>query len=208
MLMSRNRKFIFIHIYKNAGSSVTNALPPFAISKWQRMTDRVLKKLELPQQFNPQPFPGHTKASELINSMGKEAFDSFFSFVFVRNPWDWQVSLYSYALKSTTHYQHDLIKGFGNFDTYIRWRCAKEARLQKDFIYSADGELLMDFVGRFKKINAEFATICPRIRISTSLPRVNVSNEAPSQQYYTEETRELVRQTFEAGIAFFGYEFG
>ncbi len=110
MLMSRKRKFIFIHIYKNAGSSVTNALLPFATSKWQRMIDRVSIKLKLPRQFDPAPFPVHIRAPELVKAIGKEAFDSFYSFAIVRNPWDWQVSLYNYALKSTSHPQHELTK--------------------------------------------------------------------------------------------------
>lgn len=152
-----------------------------------------MKKFNVKPQFDPQPFPAHIKASELINAIGKEAFESFFSFAIVRNPWDWQVSLYEYTLKNTTHYQHDLVNGFGNFDEYISWRCVEEVRFQKDFIYSDDGELLVDFVGRFERIDADFETICFHIGISTFLPKLNVSNRKPYQQYYNEKTKDLVR---------------
>ncbi len=67
--------------------------------------------------------------------------------------------------------------------------------------------MLVDFVGRFENLNADFETICARIGISASLPRINVSNVKPYQPYYNEETRELVRRTFDADIALFGYEF-
>ena len=110
MLISNKRKFIFVHIYKNAGSSMTNALMPYASNKWQRMTSHVLKRFNISLQFDPQPFPSHIKASELINAMGKEAFETFFSFAIIRNPWDWQVSLYKYMLKSFSHHQHALLK--------------------------------------------------------------------------------------------------
>lgn len=207
MLISRQRNFIFIHIYKNAGTSITNALLPFAASKWQCMASNILRRLNISPRFGPQPFPDHIKAPELINIIGKEAFDSYFSFAFVRNPWDWQVSLYKFMLKNKAHHQHELIKSLGSFDEYIKWRCAEEVRFQKDFICSEDGELLVDFVGRFENINADFETICSRIGISVSLPKMNISNTKPYQQFYNEETKELVRKAFDTDITLFEYDF-
>jgi hypothetical protein len=139
--------------------------------------------------------------------MGENTFNSFYSFAIVRNPWDWQVSTYSYMLKTPDHPQHKLVQGFGNFDEYIRWRCREEARFQKDMIYSKDGKLLVNFVGRYETLEADFKTICARIGISASLPRHNVSYRKPYQQYYKEDTKELVRQTFETDVSLFGYDF-
>ena len=111
-------------------------------------------------------------------------------------------------LKNTNHHQHDLVKSFGNFDEYIKWRCAKEVKFQKDFIYSEDGELLVDFVGKFERVDTDFVEICSRIGISAPLlPKRNISNTEPYQQFYNEETRELVRQTFDTDITLFGYDF-
>lgn len=203
MWFAKKRKFIFIHIYKNAGSSVTVALKSMRI----KIADYLLRKINLPKQFGPQSFPGHIRARELIKIVGREAFDSRFSFAIVRNPWDWQVSLYKYMLQTTSHPQHELAKRFGNFDEYIRWRCAKEVRFQKDFIYSEDGELLVDFVARFERLDADFETICSCIGVSASLPKLNVSNAVPYRQFYNEETKELVRETFDADIKLFEYDF-
>jgi len=95
----------------------------------------------------------------------------------------------------------------GNFNEYIRWRCEKEVRFQKDFVYSNDGDLLLDFVGRFENIDHDFQQISERIGISAFLPKLNVSTSAPYQKYYNPGTRELVRKTFEVDIRLFGYEF-
>lgn len=206
MLISRVRKFIFIHIYKNAGNSITYALRPFATSKWQRLANRWLEGLGC-SYFDPQPYHSHIKASELIKLMGEKSFKRHFSFAIVRNPWDWQVSFYTYMLRSETHRQHDLVKELGSFDEYIRWRCTEEVRFQKDFVCSVKGDLLVDFIGRFENLGRDFQTICSRIGISATLPHLNVSNTTPYQEYYNEETRELVRKTFEPDISLFGYEF-
>lgn len=213
MLISKKRKFIFIHIYKTAGLSVTDALMPFAVravpeNKWQRLAHRVSRKIQSIISFDPESFPRHTKASELIEAIGRKTFDSYFSFAFVRNPWDWQVSLYHYMRKSTYHHQHEFSKSFAGFDDYIRWRCENEVRFQKDFIYSAEGELLVDFVGKLENIENDFNTICSRIGVTATLPKLNVSNTVPYQQFYNEETQELVRRAFEPDIKLFGYEFG
>ncbi|MDB4409385.1 hypothetical protein N9235_01035 [Gammaproteobacteria bacterium] len=120
----------------------------------------------------------------------------------------WQVSLYKYMLKNTNHHQHDLVKNLRSFEKYIKWRCTEEVKFQKDFIYSVDGKLLVDFVGRFESVDTDFGEICSRIGITAPrLPKRNISNTEPYQQFYNEETRELVRQTFDADITLFGYDF-
>lgn len=209
MLISRKRNFIFIHIYKNAGTSITEALRPQSVSYLKYKGTRMFKKFDLPVPFfiDPKPLKSHSTANDLIKVMGRKAFDSYFSFAIVRNPWDWQVSLYHYMLMRPKHYQYELIRSFAGFDEYIRWRCTEEVRFQKDFIYSPDGELLVDYVGRFENLENDFKEICSRIGVSVSLPKINVSNTIPYQNYYTDETRELVREAFEKDILLFGYDF-
>jgi len=203
MLISKKRKFIFIHIYKTAGTSVTYALRP----RWINVMHHLIEKINPTTQFGQGSFPIHIKARELIQAIGKETFDSYFSFAIVRNPWDWQVSLYKYMLIDTYLPQHDLAKSFGSFDNYIRWRCAEEVRFQKDFICLEDGELLVDFVAKYERLDADFKIICSRIGLSASLPKLNVSNTKPYRQFYNEETKELVRRAYEPDIRLFGYEF-
>ena len=207
MLLSHKHNFIFIHIYKNAGTSITDALSPFATGNSTRLAARVLKSLHMPSSLVTESFPPHIKANEVIQAIGREKYDSFFSFAIVRNPWDWQASLYNYMLMDTTHWQHNLVRSLGTFEKYIRWRCEEEVRFQKDFVYSASGELLVDFIGKFETLDADFARICSRIGISASLPKLNVSNTKPYQQFYRKETRDLVGKTFDADIRLFEYEF-
>jgi hypothetical protein len=206
MLISKNKHFIFIHIYKNAGTSISNALLPFTTTPLHRNFNKILKKVGV-SIFDPQPYHAHIHAAELMRLIGRENFRSYFSFAFVRNPWDWQVSLYTYALKTPAHHQHEFTKKLGSFTAYLDWRCTEDIHFQKDFIYSPDGELLVNFVGRYEHLEADFREICIRIGISASLPHVNVSKEKPYQAYYTPGTIELVRKAFASDIETFGYDF-
>lgn len=206
MLISKKHRFLFIHIYKTGGTSITSALLPFCGNIWQQRGAALLRRLNM-LCLTPQPYFKHAKASELAAKLGQEIFESYFSFAFVRNPWDWQVSLYAYILKDVGHFQHQRVKGFRDFDEFIRWRCREAKSYQKDFIFSASGEQLVDFVGRFERLEDDFQTICARLGVSARLPKLNVSNTKPYQEYYNKETIELVRRKFQGDIDAFGYEF-
>ena len=205
MLISENPKFIFVHIYKNAGSSITSALLPIAASWWQIQFSNLFRKLNI--LLPPQPFLRHVSASHIIDAIGVSEFESYFSFAFVRNPWDWQVSLYEYMLKTPNHRQHQLIKRLGDFKTYLQWRCEYDVTFQRDFIYSPDGRVLVDFVGRFERIEEDFQKVCTELGVCVPLPRENVSRSAPYQNYYDADSIELVKTTFKADIEQFGYQF-
>ncbi|WP_017300721.1 sulfotransferase family 2 domain-containing protein [Nodosilinea nodulosa] len=206
MLISRKKKFVFIHIYKNAGTSISTALIRITSNKLQRYASKQLKKAGI-IYLKDQPCPTHATASEIISTIGEEEFKALFSFAIVRNPWDWQVSLYHYMLQNSNHPQHKLAQEFKDFEEYLYWRCAKEIRLQKDFVCSQDDKILVDFIGRFESLDKDFQTICRRIGISACLPKVNVSNTVPYQEFYNPNTRELVRSTFEPDISLFNYSF-
>lgn len=209
MLISEKHRFIFIHIYKNAGTSITAALLPFATNIWLYRANSILRKygISIPHYVDPHPYEGHITASELISRIGQSTFRTYFSFAIVRNPWDWQVSFYTFMLRNTHHHQHELTKNFRNFDEYIKWRCTEELRYQKDFVFSPDGTKLVDFIGRYEQLEDDFRSICSRIGISTHLPRLNVSKMKPYRDYYNKETIELVQRTFAPDIELFGYSF-
>lgn len=207
MLISHRHRFIFVHIYKNAGSSIVAALKPYAVPWWQQKICNAVRHLGVVAPFDPERFHPHILAIDLMKALGKEKYSSYFSFAIVRNPWDWQVSMYKYVLSDTAHHQHELFKSFGSFDNYIQWRCQESGRQQRDFIYSPEGNLLVDFVGRFERLDEDFAEICSRIGISASLPKLNVSNNKPYREFYTDETKELVRKTFAVDCETFGYDF-
>jgi len=203
MLISQKHNFIFIHIYKNAGSSITSALLPFAQEEKEQSTNSSM----VPESFNPQPYHIHISAADLAANIGHEAFSKHFSFAIVRNPWDWQVSLYSFMRKFKSHRQHAMALKFQNFKEYLRWRCTEEVRFQKDFLVDENGKVMVDFVGRFERLDSDFKEICSRIGIRTELPRINVSNDAPYQSFYDEESIELVAKTFKPDIDLFNYSY-
>jgi hypothetical protein len=206
MLISSKYRFIFIHVYKNAGSSITSALKPFAQNKWQKFVNPLGKILGI-SHFDPKPYPSHIHATDLMSKMGRKSFDSYFKFGIVRNPWDWQVSLYTYVLGKPSHPLHEKVKRFRNFDEYLDWRYTKPVTYQKSFLFSEKNEQLVDFIGRFEKLDSDFSIICSKIGINAKLGRRNISRIKPYREYYNKQTIELVRKAFKPDIELFNYDF-
>src|SRR4051794_37346885 len=110
MLLSYEHRFIFIHVYKVAGTSVVAALEPFAHRPEKLFVNRLLSKfnhllgthLTWPHH-KLKIFNDHVKALDLKRALPAAIFDNYFKFAFVRNPWDWQVSLYHYMKQESKH---------------------------------------------------------------------------------------------------------
>lgn len=209
MIISHKNKFLFIHIYKNAGTSIKVTLLPHCFGTLHSYYVRLSRKLNIPipSKINPYLYGGHIKAKDLIEVMGWESYQQYYTFAVVRNPWDWQVSQYKFMKKNPKHFQHQFIKKMTDFDEYIQWRCNYEVRFQKDYVCSEKGELIVNFVARFENLENDFPKICSNIGIKADLPRLNVSNNTPYQEFYTAETRDLVAKTFIKDIEYFEYEF-
>ncbi|MEY4195881.1 MAG: hypothetical protein RLZZ226_2249, partial [Pseudomonadota bacterium] len=78
---------------------------------------------------------------------------------------------------------------------------------QSEMITDANGKLLVDFLGRYESLAADFDRIRDKLGIAERLPHVNKSQHEDYRNYYNDHTRDLVAEHFQTDIALFGYEF-
>jgi hypothetical protein len=209
-MISYRKRFIFIHNYKVAGTSIAKALEQYAFHHPLKWLMRVLNtrmgiQISMPY-YKFRDFPLHIKARELKDELPERIFESFYKFAFVRNPWDWQVSLYFFMLQTPTHFQHGLVREM-TFDQYIEWRVAKDLKLQRDFVMDEGGNQIVDFVGRYERLGEDFRHVCDVLNLETILPHVNSSTRRDYRLYYSDRARELVKTHFAEDIGAFGYAF-
>ena len=203
-ILSYSKKFIFIHNYKVAGMSISKVLSQYEPHFWIHTALRMSGvKTYYPAFAN---FPAHATAPQVRQMVGEEIFNSYYKFAFVRNPWDWQVSLYFYMRKTKWHFQHNLVKRM-SFEDYIDWRVNHDRQTQIAQLADEQGNLLVDFVGRFENIAEDFEEICNRLSIPTQLYHRNRSRHAPYREYYSDRTSQMVREAFADDITRFNYEF-
>lgn len=210
MLISHSKKFIFIHTYKVAGSSIRNALSPYcSISLRQTPKIDFLKMMiGISPIIFSKNFAGHITAAELKKQLPQKIFDTYYKFAFTRNPWDWQVSLYLYGLKDKGHYQHQLFKSFKDFDEYLDWRVHNELKLQKSFVTDEENNILVDYIGKFESLNQDFEHISKTLNIPfQKLPHLNKTKEQGYASYFTPKTIRMVEEAFKQDIELFNYTF-
>ena len=193
-MINHRHSFIFIHINKCGGTTIDTVLGG--------------------------GFRGHAKIRSYISR--RRAFSHYFKFAFVRNPWDRMVSFYHYqlqnrwrsfpTLKSRARSGKDDI----SFDEFIKTWMSKKNRgtsLNTHSCYSwltdFEGNLAVDFVGRFENFQQDFDFVCDKINFPRQpLLHENKSNHDHYTEYYNEETIQIVAERFAEDVEHFGYEFG
>lgn len=216
MLLSHRYNFLFVHIAKTGGTSVRAALsrlrwrdpmylPQFICSRLSHLTGhRIGSK-----------FPRHARVVAAKEMLPEEVFERLFKFAFVRNPWDLQVSSFHHIRRERPH----LMAGIDDFPGFIRWKLDPERpyqfhvdtsiQLQWDYLRDLDGRMLVDFVGRYEDLEADFAEVCRRLgKPGLRLPhRRKATDRKDYRGYYDDATAEAVARHFHQDIEAFGYTF-
>jgi len=78
---------------------------------------------------------------------------------------------------------------------------------QLDYVTDENGDVMLDFVGRYETLNEGLSLVKARLNLSFELPHVNKSDHKNYREYYTDETREIVAQRFARDIRYFGYDY-
>src|SRR6266542_4784756 len=89
------------------------------------------------------------------------------------------------------------------------FRSQRLGKSQLDWITDGKDSVLVDFIGRFERLQDDFAVVCSRIGVPCPpLPHEGRSVRTCYVEYYDDETRALVARRFRPDIDYFGYEFG
>ena len=205
MIVSSQRQFVFVHIFKTAGTSIKRAIRRYAMPGWHEGANFVFKRIGI-AQFGPPSRGDHFNASDLISDIGRKEFNRLFSFAFVRNPWDWELSHYRYICKHQSHGDHAEVTQLKRFSEYLRWRCDGRFQSQESFLLH-QGKPVVDFVGRFENLHSDFGYVCRRLNIPFRLPRLNRTRREDYRMHYNDRTQNLIAETYAADILRFGYAF-
>jgi len=197
MIISHKTKAIFVHIQRTAGTSIELAL---------RREDGSITGDSYQGRI-------HLTAQELRAVVGPQTWDGYYRFAFVRNPWDRLVSWYFMCVQapSPNRFQRYVVDNAPTFTDFVTKTTTgmgeKTTRNQLDFVTGPDGNLIVDFVGRYERLADDFAIVRKRLGLAHDLPRANASAHVNYRDCYTEETREIVAQRFARDVRYFGYQF-
>lgn len=211
MLISKKKNFIFVHIKKTAGSSITRCLTRYDDRSLylKLLNTKFLTRLKMFRDMNP--LSHHVPAYKIRDYLG-ERYDDFFKFAFVRNPFDWQVSNYFFVKQSKMHPRHKEVKNL-TFNEYLEWTLVNgRINLQSMFISDENNinNIIVDYVGKFENINDDFNHImrCIGIADEVDLKHTNRSlRKSDYRQYYDDYSRTFIEQHYHSDLTNFDYTF-
>ena len=78
---------------------------------------------------------------------------------------------------------------------------------QHKFLYEND-EKLVNFVGKFENLNNDFNHVMNKIKCGhIKLPFLNKSSRKSYKEYYTEETRDMIKNYYMKDLKLFNYNY-
>ena len=224
-IISHRKKFIFIHIYKNAGTTISDYLIEYSQIRDRIADDFYITNLlvnAINRLFNLwddgnqwiRGYHKHAHAVEIKKYMGNSLYNQYYKFAFVRNPWDWQVSLYFYIKRSKIHKDYNLANQL-TFKEFIKQRLERLPPLQLDFLTDEKGDIIVDKIGRFENLDCDFQKILDSIGIDSKRygkKKLEIKNFSTNRKrdykiYYDKESENLVAKYFHKDINYFNYEF-
>lgn len=191
MIISHSRKFIFIHIHKTAGESISEALLPYLSRRDVVLGTSLGGELSNVWYDFRHGLSKHSGARKVRKYVGDAVWDECLKFSFVREPYDRVRSLYFYfermlELRRRRSLRNALLwlpgmdfrdplkwpgmqayRETASFSEFIRHPAFSPAmfgaRRQSDILCDRDGRLLMDMVGKYETLAEDFAKVAARI---------------------------------------------
>jgi hypothetical protein len=188
-------KSIFIHIPKAAGTSIARAIYGMNV--------------------------GHRKAVDYCK-VSKREYKKYYTYSFVRNPWDRVVSAYNFAKQGGTSYVQPIpnpiyqSKLFSDFETFVtQWLSTADLRNedvvfapQHWYIYDENMQCLVDHIGRIETLTNDLQILEKQLNMKIVIEQLNQSNRKNDyRSYFTEETKAIVTSIYQKDIELFKYEF-
>lgn len=226
-MLCHQYKCIFVHVPKTGGQSIEQFFLNLLDLSWERRAPLLLRHNDNPQLGPPRL--AHLTALEYLRYkyISDEIFNTYFKFAFVRNPWSRLVSHYKYnkfySLYSFNHFvKKKFLKNFYGKDHWF-------LKPQYDFVYSSDGKLLVDYIGKFEALQKDFSRVATELGLHEAiLPHVNISrannldrifskifflkanffdNKQDYVDYYDDESQKIVSKIYIKDIETFEYKF-
>ena len=165
---------------------------------------------------------GHYTTCEIFEKFPK-LFASAYKFSFVRNPWDRVLSAYRFAKIGRTEsmgiYKPEqyAIPEFDSFESFVfDWLLIRDINKldfvfqpQYKFLYSENGTLMVDFLGKLERLNNDIKTVEQVLGTNLVIPFANRTSRENNYRdaYKNTSLIEKVREIYLKDITLFNYEF-
>ncbi|QGX97899.1 Type II secretory pathway, pullulanase PulA [Roseovarius faecimaris] len=214
MIISPGRNYIFVHIPKTGGTSLSLALEGRArkddiligdTPKARRRKGRLKGAQAAGRLWK------HATLADIEGLVSAEFIAGAFTVTLVRNPWDRMVSLYHWLQDQS--FAHPMVAraqelGFRPFLDHPDTRRAIAASPYASYMRDAGGHERASLYIRLERFEADAAPLWRHLGFELALPHENASRRARAyQDYYDSDSRDWVAELCAEDIARFKYRF-
>ena len=226
MILSHTHKFIFICSSKVGTTSMEEVLRPLqegAEYDFGSPGARIV--------------PKHIPPAILRGALPERVWNEYFKFVFVRNPWDWFISQWFFNSvdaadarasrpsrrarlrgRARRAEREQLVRQGDELRTedvdavfellkLFKGLPGRDGLYQSNWVYDMDDRVIVDYIGRYETLAADFEEVKSHLSLDLELPRLNTTEHRDYRSYYSAETRERVGELWAVDVKNFGYSF-
>jgi hypothetical protein len=205
MIWKKN-KIIFIHIPKCGGTSIENSINVIEKGMYWGQNKMIAKKINFFCELQHMPYLSYLKLVKDIND--------FYTFCFVRNPFDRAISLY----KDAKYKRHDIKKKLNlkddfNFNEFLKKiKDSNHIHHKNQTFFLNDKKNNKIKVFKFENFEKNFIKVLTQNKISTKLRKSNQSKkgsiiESKLKYYNNKENINLVKAIFKDDLRTFDYSY-
>jgi hypothetical protein len=236
MIISDKHKLIFIKVPRTSSTSIENYFIDLLglvhwNSQWRQSevrswsgdfwTDSDAKEPSWSKVLST-----HSKAKDVKKALsetpeGREIWSTYFKCAFVRNPWDWAASQFCWNFGGS--FPNQRVPRTGEFTADLADKVVKllseeaangeKIQNQYTFLHDEEGNLLVDFVGRFEDRTAGLKHILENIGVpfesgcGEHIHRT-ANTDINYEDFYTHGSKRVISNMFAKDIEAFNYQFG
>jgi len=184
----REEKFIFFPSMKVCSKSVIQGV----------LKDRVVNWKDGPGEWR-----------QTVAKMTPTSFATAQKFTIVRNPYDRAVSAFFHLIRLKVVPEHYSFSRYcAEYLATLGTDANEHFHPQLDGLRHPDGGFIVDHILRFENIQEDWAKLAQVLGVDEELPRLNKGvPRKPFQEYYTDESKEIVSRLYKEDLEIFGYGF-
>ena len=214
MIISKGRGYVFVHIPKTGGTSLSLALEQRAMKDDILIGDtpKAIRRRNRVKVLNARGrLWKHATLADIDGVLSPSELDAMFVFTLVRNPWDRMVSYYHWL--QDQRFDHPAVGlsqqlGFEDFVLHPSIRRSFKASPAHHYVTDVNGTERCRLYIRLEHFQDDAIPLFDHLGFSFSLP---VSNQSPRsrdyQSYFTDRSRDAVASDNAEAISRFGYVF-